>query len=208
MKPSISSLYISVIGNSTWRPEGLVIRINNWLWYSSERTLVISITMPAFDTTDDFIWMGIRYLKIYLVNIASPAAISLASGSQLFGENWYSLRLCFLLSKLRSHFIIGRYCIPWNYRCVGTWHALRMNCVLKTWFSRGGNVRNCLLAKNSVVLYWLSGHWYILLDSAPLYQWQSSCSWCLFVEEATIKGCICFKLKILIVTEDYMISTL
>lgn len=95
-----------------------------------------------------------------------------------------------------------------DYRCVGTWHALRMNCVLKTCFSRGGNVRNCLLAKNSVVLYWLSGHWYILLDSAPLYQWQSSCSWCLFVEEATIKGCICFKLKILIVTEDYMISTL
>lgn len=30
--------------------------------------------MPAFDTTDDFIWMGIRYLEIYLVNIASPAA--------------------------------------------------------------------------------------------------------------------------------------
>lgn len=62
MKPSISSIYISVIRNSAWRPEGLVIRINNWLWYSSERTLVISITMPAFDTTDDFIWMGIRYL--------------------------------------------------------------------------------------------------------------------------------------------------
>lgn len=62
MKPSISSIYISVIGNSAWHPEGLVIRINNWLWYSSERTLVISITMPAFDTTDDFIWMGIRYL--------------------------------------------------------------------------------------------------------------------------------------------------
>lgn len=30
--------------------------------------------MPAFDTTDDFIWMGIRYLEIYLVSIASPAA--------------------------------------------------------------------------------------------------------------------------------------
>lgn len=86
MKPSISSIYISVIGNSAWRPEGLVIRINNWLWYSSERTLVISITMPAFNTTDDFIWMGIRYLKIYLVNIASPAAISVASGSQLLRE--------------------------------------------------------------------------------------------------------------------------
>lgn len=86
MKSSISSIYISVIGNSAWRPEGLVIRINNWLWYSSERTLVISITMPAFNTTDDFIWMGIRYLKIYLVNIASPAAISVASGSQLLRE--------------------------------------------------------------------------------------------------------------------------
>lgn len=205
MKPSISSIYISVIGNSAWCPEGLVIRINNWLWYSSERTLVISITMPAFDTTDDFIWMGIRYLEIYLVNIASPAAISLASG---FRRELILIAALLSLILAKAPFYHWTVLYSVDYRCVGTWHALRMNCVLKTCFSRGGNVRNCLLAKNSVVLYWLSGHWYILLDSAPLYQWQSSCSWCLFVEEATIKGCICFKLKILIVTEDYMISTL
>lgn len=118
MKPSIFSIYISVIGNSTWSPEGLVIRINNWLWYSSERTLVISITMPAFDTTDDFIWMGIRYLEIYLVNIASPAAISLASGSQLFGENWYSFCYPSLGPILSLDGIVFRgLSMCWNLAC-------------------------------------------------------------------------------------------
>lgn len=209
MKPSISSIYISVIGNSAWHPEGLVIRINNWLWYSSERTLVISITMPAFDTTDNFIWMGIRYLEIDISRqYCKPSRHLSDFGLPAFRRELILIAALLSLILAKAPFYHWTVLYSVDYRCVGTWHALRMNCVLKTCFSRGGNVRNCLLAKNSVVLYWLSGHWYILLDSAPLYQWQSSCSWCLFVEEATIKGCICFKLKILIVTEDYMISTL
>lgn len=80
MKLLIFFIYILVIGNSIWSLEGLVIRINNWFWYLFERIFVIFIIMFVFDIIDNFIWMGIRYFKIYFVNIVSLVVIFLVLG--------------------------------------------------------------------------------------------------------------------------------
>lgn len=80
MKLLIFFFYILVIGSSIWCLEGLVIRINNWFWYLFERIFVIFIIMFVFDIIDDFIWMGIRYFKIYFVNIVSLVVIFLVLG--------------------------------------------------------------------------------------------------------------------------------
>lgn len=129
MKPSIFSIYISVIGNSTWSPEGLVIRINNRLWYSSERTLVISITMPAFDTTDDFICMGIRYLWDISRQYCKPSRHLSGFGLPAFRRELILIAALLSLILAKAPFYHWTVLYSVDYRCVGTWHALRMKHV-------------------------------------------------------------------------------